>query len=181
MRKLIMTCAAAALLAITASGASAQGAVTQNFNLSATVTSYCSVAGTTSGAATVINQTIPTTATGNVNTAAIPVSIGTILCNKGANIQLSSQKGALLGPSAATSFQNYINYSATTTGFPTAQASVNANVTTGTATVTTGTSVATNNAPFSITGGVTITPTANGTPLMAGSYSDVLTLTVTPQ
>ena len=181
MIKPIMACAAAVMLAATTSSASAQGAVTQDINLSATVTSYCSISGTTSGAATAINQTIPTTTTGAVTTTAIPVSIGTVLCNKGADIKLSSLKGALLGPSAAASFQNYINYSATTTGFPTAQALVNANVTTGTATVTTGATVSSNNTPFSVTGGVTITPTTNGSPLVAGSYSDVLTLTVTPQ
>ena len=165
------------------SGSTATGSALTSiaFTVTGTVNSACSIGSTFSGSATAINQTLTTTSTGNVVTTAIPVNIGTIACNKGGNIQLSSQNGALLGPAAATAFQNYINYNASTTGFPTAQASVNANVTTGTATVTAGTSVTTNNAPFSITGGVTITPTANGSPLVAGSYSDVLTLTVTPQ
>jgi hypothetical protein len=165
------------------SGSSATGSALTSiaFTVTGTVNSACSIGSTFSGAATAINKTLTTTSTGSVNTTAIPVSIGTIGCNKGGNIQLSSQKGALLGPAAATNFQNYINYSAATTGFPTAQASVSANVTTGTATVTTGTLVITNNSVFSVTGGVTITPTANIKPLRAGSYSDVLTLTVTPQ
>ena len=40
MIKPIMACAAAVMLAATTSSASAQGAVTQDINLSATVTSY---------------------------------------------------------------------------------------------------------------------------------------------
>ncbi len=165
------------------SGSSATGSALTSiaFTVTGTVNSACSIRSTYSGAVTAINQGLTTTSTGNVNTSAIPVSIGTIACNKGGNIQLSSQKGALLGPAAATNFQNYINYSAITTGFPTAQASVNANVMTGTATVTTGTLVTTNSSAFSVNGGVAITPTANTKPLRAGSYSDVLTLTLTPQ
>jgi hypothetical protein len=164
-------------------GSTATGAALTSiaFTVTGTVNSACSIGTTFSGAAPVINQTLATTSTGNVSVTAIPVSIGTIACNKGANIQLQSQKGALLGPAAATGFQNYIDYIATTTGFPTAQALVSANIITGVVTVVTGTLVITNASVFSVAAGVTITPTANVQKLRAGSYSDVLRLTVTPQ
>ena len=164
-------------------GSSATGSALTSiaFTVTGTVVSVCSIGSTYSGAAPAINQTLPTTSTGNVTASVIPVSIGSIACNKGGNIQLSSQKGALLGPAAAASFQNYINYSAVTTGFSTAQALVAANVTTGIATITTGTLVTINSSAFSVTGGVIVTPTVNIMPMRGGGYSDVLTLTVTPQ
>ena len=186
MKRLVAMAGIAAGFVAGASAAHAQGAVSQDIALDASVTSYCSISGTTTGSVSpVINAAhavnIPTTTTGDVTVGAVAISIGTIVCNKGANIALSSAKGALLGPSSATGLQNYIDYNATTTGFPTAQASVAATVTTGTATPTAGTSVTTNAAAFSVTGGVSVTPVANASKLVYGTYIDTLTLTVTPQ
>jgi hypothetical protein len=177
----------AAGFAINATGARAQSAVTQDINLVATVTSFCSINGTTTGGATAINAglaaNIGTTTTGSVSTAIVPISIGTITCNKGANIKLSTLNGAMVIPTAVVpGLQNYIGYSASTTGFPTGQASVSAGITTGAAGAgSNGTSVTTNASPFSVTGGVVVTPVGNASPLIAGTYKDILTLTVTPQ
>ena len=173
--------AVAALMVLTAGTAQAADQV---INLSATVNAFCRVGGTTTPAA--VDQVIPLDANEDVNTAAIAVNIGLVVCNKASNIQLSSTKGALLGPAmggaATADFQNYINYSASITA-PVA-ATVAANLTTGAATLTQGTQVSTTNATATPGLTVTINPTANSKTLIASGptpYTDTLTVSFTPQ
>lgn len=173
MKKII---AASAVLAALSSGAMATD---QNIDVTAEVPSFCSVGGVDTGIA-VTNKLIDLGTIGSSGTSATAtsVSLGTVTCNKAANATLISAKGALLGPSASGSMQNYINYNATTTGLQ-ANASVPATLTTGTATSTSGAPAAQANA-FSSTIGVSVTPVAAG-PFVAGSYTDVLTFRIVPQ
>ncbi len=186
MRNWTGKCLAVAMLALGAGGAAAQGTVTQPINLTASVASYCAIGATTTGAASTLNLTVNTTTTGGVG-AASSVSVGTVLCNKGADVQLSSQKGGLYLNAdttivAASGLQNFINYSATTTGLPTTQATVTAGKNNSNSAVTNGTLVTTNSAAFSATVGVQVTPSAPGSPLQSGStYQDTLTLSIIPQ
>lgn len=168
------------------------GATDQVINLSATVPAFCMINGSSANATpastpAAINQTIPIDATTfAVTTTAINVNIGNVICNKASTVQLTSTKGALLGPAmggaSATDFQNYINYSASVAA-PVA-ASVAANLTTGTAAVTAGTAVNTSSATRSVAVQVTITPTANALTLIASDgtpYTDTLTVAIFPQ
>ncbi len=163
---------------------SAAQATDQVINLSATVPSFCTIAG--SGAPAAINQTIPINpVTFNVDTTAIPVGIGTVICNKAANVQLTSTSGALLGPALGGAnpalFQHYINYGASLA--TPIVASVNANSTTGSAVVIAGTQVTTANATSTAGVTVTINPTANALPLIASGgtpYTDTLTVSISP-
>lgn len=149
-------------------------------NLAATVPAFCRINGSLTPGA--INQTIPLNAAQDVDTTAINVNIGNVICNKASNVRLTSSNGALLGPIGAAGFQNYINYGASVAA-PVA-ASVAANLITGTATLTQGAQVATAGPTSSPNVNVTITPTANALPLVAsapGTYNDTLTISVTPQ
>jgi hypothetical protein len=149
-------------------------------NLAATVPAFCRINGSLTPGA--INQTIPLNAAQDVDTTAINVNIGNVICNKASNVRLMSNSGALIGPLGAAGFQHYINYTASVAA-PVA-ANVTANVATGLATLTLGTVVATAGPTSSPNVSVTINPTANTLPLVAsapGTYNDTLTVSITPQ
>lgn len=167
--------------AVLAAMVGAANATDQPIDVTATVAAFCSIDGQASGV--LANKTINLTPTaisgGNVTATAVSVNVGTVICNKAATAQLISTKGALLGPAASGSVQNYINYNATTTLLQT-QATVAATVTTGTATLTSGAIQNQVNAFNTANVNVTVTPVAAG-PLVSGSYSDLLTLRIEPQ
>ncbi len=175
MKKLMMTAAALALMA---AGAGKAMAADQAINIGATVTSFCTIGGSTGSYAAAL-ATIPTS-NGNVTPGVISVAMGDIVCNNGADVKLSSSNGAVYTSATAAGFQNFINYTATTTGI-TNPASVTAGDIDGSAGPAINGAPATNSGAFTASPvGVNITPTANSLPLIAGAYSDVLTLTVTP-
>jgi uncharacterized heparinase superfamily protein len=150
-------------------------------NLSATVDKFCRIANAASPAAIDQALTIDTD-TMTVDTTPISVNIGRIRCNAAASFQLSSTKGALLsaGATAATDFAHFINYTASIS--TPVSASVNANVTSGTATVTNGTAVNSTGARTNDNVTVTITPTTT-LPLVhdgGTDYTDTLTITIAP-
>lgn len=159
---------AGAFLALTLS-ASAQSA-TQNINLDATVLDYCSI----SGAATAVDQNRTITVTsGTVDTAALAqVSVANVACSKISDLTLTSTNTGLTGPAAAGGFQNVIHYTAAASfdgAAPTLNTSSGSTVTAPTTGAATGTLT------------VDITPIANAAPMVAGGYSDVLVVTLTPQ
>jgi len=174
MKKLMMTAASAAILAV---GAGAAQATDQNINLNATVTGFCTIGGSLTP--TTINQSIPTTTTGDVVTTPINVALGAVVCNKASDVTLSSLKGGVFSATSAPSgFQNRINYTASVSA-PTA-ASVNANATA--VTPTAGATASTGGATSDPAVNVTITPTLNVDPLVAATdYSDTLTVSIVPQ
>lgn len=173
MKKATMTAATAAFLL---AGVGAAMATDQNINITATVNGFCTIAGSEipGNDSAAIN-----TSGGNVVVAAIYKTYP-VVCNKAADTKLTSQNGGLSGPAAVTGFDHIINYMASTSGFvvnPGGSTATNLGVG---AAEQLGATVATGGASAaSVT--VTITPIANGQPLLAGSYADILTLTISPQ
>ena len=153
--------------------------VSQPLTVTATVTKTCTISGV--AAPTPDNVTIPITATGAVNTANIDRNY-TTACNYPANVQLSSSNGGVRNAAAAPSgFARIINYNSTAT-FSGASATLNTATVAGATGTETGTASATSGSGTpSGSMLVRITPQANTQPLIAGSYSDTLRVTITPQ
>lgn len=149
------------------------------FTVTGTVNKVCSIGGVARPAAD--SATIPVSVAGAVNTAVISRSYASVACNTPSNVQITSQNGAVRNSGTPPSgFTNLINYSSSAT-FSGATATLNT-ATTATATgAEAGAAVSTTGATPSGTMSVTITPQANALPLLAGSYSDVMTITITPQ
>lgn len=149
--------------------ASAQTA-TQNINLNAVVADYCTISGAATAAD--VNRTVTVTG-GVVSTAALTqVSVANVACSKISNLKLETTNTGLTGPGIATGFQNVIHYTASAS-FDGAAPSLD---TSSATTATAATSGASNG-----TLTVDITPQANTNPMVSGSYSDVLVVTLTPQ
>ncbi len=160
-------------------GGAATNLISRTFTLSGTVAKVCTIGGVATPAAD--SATIPITTAGAVNTAVINKSYANAACNTPSNLQLTSQNGAVKNAGTAPSgFTNLINYSASAS-FSGASAAVN------TATIATatgaepGTAVSTTGTTPSGTLSVTITPQANATRLISGTYTDTLRITITPQ
>lgn len=146
-------------------------ATDQNIILTATVAKYCTIAGSATPADD--NVTIPVT-NGIVDTSLITKSYA-VVCNSAASVTLASNNGALLtSTTASSSFDNFINYQAGTSGFAniTAAATVNAGAQTLGTVNTSG--------PSSGTLNVTIQPIAGANPLAGGDYTDTLKVSIVP-
>ena len=150
----------------------------QAFTVTGAVAKSCTIGGTNHPAAD--TATIPITASGSVNTAPINRSYANAFCNTPANVQMTSQNGAVTTGGSGSGLQRLINYAASAT-FSGATASLD------TATVPTAigpedgpAAATTGNTPTGSLG-VSITPQLNAQPLAAGSYADTLTITLTPQ
>ncbi len=172
----------AALVAATVSMAGSANAqtATQDINITATVTSACTINNTATGTAG--SATIPVSAAGAVNTTAITPTgspFANVACNAPATLQLTSLNGAVTNATPAPSgFTNFINYSAsavwngTTATLNTASVATAAGSESGT-----GQAVTANSGNLD----VTITPQATSLPLITGPYADTLRVTLTPQ
>ena len=156
----------------TTTGTSASAALQATVNNPAT----CTIGGSANGG----TQTLDFSNGNTVSLSQKFATFGTVNCNSSAVLSLTSQNGAATNPAATdASHQNYFDYIATTT------------VNGGTVTLNTSTNPA-RSAPESGTGNITATTTTNAAlsigvtpiaptkPLVAGSYGDVLTLTITP-
>lgn len=162
-----------ALFALAGGLATPAMAVDQNIDLSATVASFCRIAGSFTPAddSAVINVT-----NGAIVTTPIPKSYN-VVCNGPSTTTLVSNNGGLSGPPAAPGFENVINYTASASNFvtiaagTTANGAVGANETLGTATRAT---------PGSTDIDVVITPLANTDPLAVGNYNDRLVVRIVP-
>lgn len=161
-----------------AGGAYGQAAQ-QEIQISATVTSSCTINGASTGV--VDTATIGIDASGDVIVSPITPTNApyiNVICNAPSTIQLKSTQGAVKNAATGSGFTNIINY----------QASANWNgqtATIDTATIAAATGQETGTAePVSAGSGdldVTITPEANSQPLVGGNYSDSLFIFLTPQ
>jgi hypothetical protein len=171
--------AIAALVAMP-SAALAQSA-SQQINLNAFVDSYCTIDGSASS-----SSRTATVATANGQVAPGPLSLsgssGTVVCSTNAKIQLTTANGGL--KNAATppdeSHVNRIHYvaSAGYNGMTETLTTSDATPANFTTTGTTTTAGARSNAPLTV--GVTSVATTPGKALVSGSYTDVITVTLTP-
>jgi hypothetical protein len=155
------------------------GGAAPALNVSATVVGSCTIGGVNTPSAD--TATIPVNASGNVVTTAINRSYVSVVCSGISNVQLTSLNGAVKSSATAVSgFSKLINYSATATFF-------GASATLNTATIPTATGSESGSASSTSSGSpsgtmsVAITPAANTSPLLAGSYTDTLRITITPQ
>lgn len=169
MKKIIMT---AAILGLTASGAMAAD---QNININANVAAFCTIANASGTTATIDTVAATGLTSGSPTSPTMDVT-----CNKASTVNLASQNGGVTLGGAVESdlspvpgFRNRIEYVASVNGGAgpvslntSSDTSANGSFNAG-AVATTGTAVS-------------ITPEASSIPLLAGSYSDVLTLSVNP-
>ena len=127
-----------------------------------------------------MTTTLNTDASGAVSTSAIPLSINRVACNSTMKLEVTSQSGGVTTHvPAPPGFTNVINYTATAT-----IGGISSTIDTSTNPVATGpekgnAATATNPIKGSVT--LTITPQQPTAPLMPGSYSDALTVKITPQ
>lgn len=150
----------------------------QTFTVTGTVAKSCTIGGTNHPAAD--TATIPITASGTVNTSPINRSYPNAICNTPTSLQLTSQNGAVVTSGSASGLQRFIDYSASAT-FSGASASLDTSSIPAAGGPEAGLSASTSGATPTGTLGVTITPRVNTQPLISGSYSDTLTITLTPQ
>ena len=136
----------------------------------------CTIGGSASGGTRTLNFSNGTT----VSTAPQVATFGTINCNNSAVISLTSANGAATSVApATTAFQNFFDYVATSTiNSGTATLDTSNNAGRGAPETSTGaiSAAITINAPFS----VSVTPKNPAKPLVAGTYNDVLTITIIP-
>lgn len=164
---------------ILAGGGGGSSLYSRAFTVTGTVTNYCTIGGVAHPTAD--NATIPITSAGAVNTATINKSYASVACNAPATVQVTSQNGAVTNAgSAPTGFTNLINYSVSAT-FSGATATLNTATNAAATGAESGTAVATTGSAPSGTLSVAITPQANASKLIAGTYSDILTITIVPQ
>jgi hypothetical protein len=151
---------------------------TSPFTVTGTVGKACTIGGVSHPGAD--STTIPVSAAGAVDVSPIVKSYANTACNTPSNVQLTSQNGGVkASASAITGFANVINYSAAAV-FSGATAPINTATSPGMGPIS-GPAVPTAGATPSGTLQATITPQANASPLLSGSYADTLTITITPQ
>ncbi len=175
---------AVALLALPAGRATAQTA-TQDINITATVLAACTINNVATGITPPVATDIPISTAGAVVTTPI-TAIGSpftnVACNAPSNLRLTSLRGgvapAVIGV-PPTGFTNIINYQAAATwNSTTANVDTATPATAGTAEPGAIVPVATANSG-DLT--VVITPLPNTLPLVTGTYTDTLRVTLTPQ
>ncbi len=149
----------------------AANATDQNILLQATVAKYCTIGGSASPADDHVTIPAPN---GIVDVTQITKSYA-VVCNAAATVTLTSESGAMLTTTTASSgFDTFINYLAGTSGFATISptATTNAGIQVLGTTVTSGAASATLN--------VTIKPIAGANPLAGGEYNDTLKVSIIP-
>jgi hypothetical protein len=155
-------------------------AAQQQIQITATVNKACTINGASTG--TLDTATIPIDASSNVVTGAITPAnapYANVICNAPSTIQLKSQNGGMKNTATPPSgYTNIIDYQASAIWN-----SVTATIDTSTIPTANGTESGTAQ-PVSAGSGslqVTINPAANSSPLVGGTYSDLLTVLLTPQ
>ena len=180
MKKVRVLAAIAALAALGATtGDTLAAPATQVVTLTGTVAGYCTIDASNTGLGR--SGDVTAQVSNGILTGAAVVLTGVnspIVCNENVTIQLKSLNGGLLGPAATGPAINKINYTATAA----------ANGKTDTLNTATGTAGAFDTGVSSTVGAVsgplalTVITTTSGTaaaPLMAGAYSDTLTVQLT--
>ncbi len=159
--------------------ASGSSVFSRAFTVTGTVSKVCTIGGVANPAAD--TATIPVSAAGAVNAAVISRTYANVACNTPSSLQLTSQSGGVrTAASPPSGFTNVIDYTSSAT-FSGATASLDTSVYPLAAGPEAG-------APATITGtapsgtlSLTISPHANTSRLMSGTYTDTLTITVMPQ
>lgn len=162
--------------------AKAQGAATQQINLTANVGGYCTINGTSTAAP---RSSTVTTANGRVAAGVLTLSgvNGQVICTQNAKIQLSTLSGGMTNsgtPPNTTDYTNKIHYTVTAsyngvTDTLTTTDSTGANFTTLGTTSTLGPQT---NQPLALEVSTLATP-ANKF-LFSGAYTDTITVTLSP-
>lgn len=171
---IVMTAYSLAMLAGTPS-AEAQTA-TQDINITATVSSYCSIDGIANPSA--LAASIPVT-NNVVDTTVITSTIANVICNNAADVLATSLSGGVTpGGAPAAGTTNIINYTGAATF-----AGATSTIDTATTASASGSEAGNTAATSSAASGnlvVTITPAQPSLPLMASaSYADTLRVTLT--
>lgn len=152
---------------------------TQEIQISATVSTFCSINNSATGGPS--SAVIPINAAGAVMLGPITPTnspFADVACNAPSELQLTSDNGGATTGTTAAGFASYINYEAEAT-WNGVTASVDTTSSSGTGPVSgTAESVAT---AFTGSMSVVVNPIANTDPLVQGSYSDTLRITLTPQ
>lgn len=159
--------------------ATGSGYTSRGFTVTGTVAKVCTIGGVAHPTAD--TATIPVSPAGAVNTAVINKSYANAVCNTPSNVQMTSLNGAVKTSATPPSgFTNQINYSSTAV-FSGASASLNTATNPLATGSESGTAVSTTGTLPTGTLSVTITPQANASRLLSGTYTDTLTITITPQ
>ena len=184
MHKVLLAAATLAAMAGAAGGtAAAQGVATQSVHMSAYVGHYCVIDGAGSSAS---RTATVTTANGKVATpgplALSPATVSKVTCTSNARIQLTTARGGLTNGSAPkdASYTNKIHYTAKAT-YNGATETLTTSDGTAAGFTTAGTTTAGGaraNADLDISLDVLATP--DGKFLAGGTYTDTITLTLTP-
>jgi hypothetical protein len=147
-------------------------AVDQNVELSATVTSSCTLSGSTAPSA--LTATIPVNA-GQVSTSPITLEIP-IACNTPPKLWLTTVKGGMKGPTALSGTANRIDYIASISSAWYLPISLDTEPLAGQTTTEDYVPSGAPNGNLSLT----ITPKQPALPLRNGTYTDTLRVTVAP-
>jgi hypothetical protein len=150
----------------------------QTFTVTGTVAKSCTIGGVAHPSAD--TATIPITASGAVATTPIDRSYANAVCNTPSNLQLISQNGAVKATAAVAGLANLIDYAAAAT-FSGARATLNTAAVPTAVGAESGVAIPTIGNTSSGSLSVTIKPQPNTQPLLAGAYSDTLSITLTPQ
>lgn len=176
MRKTMM---AMAVLGLSSGVAQAQGVATQTLNLTATVGGYCTIDGGSTG--TTRSATVPVTnGVATAGNLTLGGANGSVICTSNARIQLTSSSAGLTNPvAAADPFVSKIHYTATASYNGTTETLTTTAVSPGIAT----TGLVTTGGPktgeaLQLT--VNIAPTPTGKFLANGTFTDTLTVTLSP-
>jgi hypothetical protein len=180
MHRYLVPVTLAACAWISTGAAHAQTA-TQDINITATVLKSCTVNNVATGTAGTAN--IPVSVAGAVTTTTITPTgspFASVACNAPSNLQLTSLNGGVKNVGVpGTGFTNIIDYTASAT-WNSVSASLDTSTLSTAVAAEAGTAVAVSTA-HSGNLSVSITPIANALPLITGSYSDTLRVTLIPQ
>jgi hypothetical protein len=176
-----VVCAMAIACTLMACSDAVAQAATQDINITATVAGVCTIGGLATGSP---GSAVIPTPSGTVDVTPItPIGspFANVVCNGPSTLLLTSLNGGVVNSASGTGFDRIINYSASATWN-----SVIASINTATnPAASIGGNESGSPAAVATAGSgslsVTITPLANAQPLIAGSYSDTLRITLTPQ
>ena len=173
-KALYLSLITATIAALTSTTASAQSA-SANVNITATIVASCTINGTANGGTQTLDFSNTTASPSTtISTAKKTATFANVLCNTPSHITLQSSSGkAANAATAPSAFQNFFDYSAVATWNT---------VTDSLSTATDGTTLKTSATTAPAAAGsltVDVTPSSPSLPLVAGSYVDVLTVTLT--
>jgi hypothetical protein len=183
MRRALMAAATLAAMGAMAGAAGGAAAAPQVINLSAHVADYCLI----DGAASSTSRTITvTTSNGKVATpgplALAPAGPSKVVCTSNARIQLTTTRGGLTNGSSPADphYTNKIHYTAKATYNGATETLTTADSTAAGFTTNGSTTVGGAQTNVDLDIAVEVLPTPDGKVLAGGTYTDTITVTLTP-